>query len=206
MLSPETRPASEALLDTLVDVGEPCFETQDLLADDLEPEVSRFDDARMHRSDRDLVHTIAADTHERIILLAGPPLRRDFEVAPQRELVDRPRRLPQPGPLVVGVALNAQNVEIRALHAVRCREDRRQVRIARLAVGQRVLEQRQSVGVHEQDAQAKASPTIALVAPPQRDELPAFLPSQAARGQKLSRAHRAALRRNGRGERCGGDS
>ena len=69
------RECFEALLDSLVDVAKPFLEPQDFLADNLEPEVSRLDDAGVDRSDRDLVHAVAADAHERVILLARLPFR-----------------------------------------------------------------------------------------------------------------------------------
>src|SRR5262249_49856168 len=115
----------EALLDALVHVAQTFLEAQHLLADDLEAEVSRFDDPRVDGSDRDLVHAVAADAHEGIVLLARLPLRGSLEIAPKRKGVDRPRGLPQPGPLVVGVALQADQVERGALHAVRRWKDRR---------------------------------------------------------------------------------
>ena len=60
---PQSGSVSKPFLDPLVGVGKPLFESQDLLADDLEPEVAGLDDPRMHRPDRDFVHAVAADAH-----------------------------------------------------------------------------------------------------------------------------------------------
>ncbi len=54
----------ETLLDALVLVAEPLFETQDALADDGEAEMSRFDRAGMHRPDGNFVHAFAFDADE----------------------------------------------------------------------------------------------------------------------------------------------
>ncbi len=120
----ETEPL-ETLLDALVHVAEPLLEPQHLFADHLEAEMPRLDDAGVNGAHRYLVHAVAADAYERVILFPGLPLRRRFEIAAQREHVDRPCGLPQPGPLIVRVALQAQKVEHRALHPVRRRKDRR---------------------------------------------------------------------------------
>ena len=62
-----------------------------------------LDDAGVHGSDRNLVHAVAGDADERVLLLARLPFRRRFEIAAQRKAVDRPARLPQPRSLIVGV-------------------------------------------------------------------------------------------------------
>ena len=58
----------EALLDAFVLVAEALFEPQDAFTHDREPEVTGLDGARVHRSDRDLVHAFAFDFHERIVV------------------------------------------------------------------------------------------------------------------------------------------
>ena len=57
-----------------------------------------------------------------------------------------------------------------------------------VAVGHRVLEQHQPVGVLQHHAQAIAAVAVALVGQPQRDQLPAFLPRDAARREQLRRS------------------
>ncbi len=187
-------------------VGEALLQAQHLFADDLKAKMPGLDDPGMHRADRNLVHAVAVDAHERIILLARRPLRQDREVAAQRKAVDRPRGLPQPRPLIVGFALDADEIERRTLHPVRRREDRREIRVARALVGKRVLEQRQAVAILEQHVQAEAALAVALVARPQRDELPALFPGEPAGGEELRRGDRAALGRYAAGERRGGDA
>ena len=157
-------------------------------------------------SDRNLVHAIAGDAHERIILLAWLPAGGALEIAAQRETIDRPCGLPQPRSLIVGIALDPDQIEGGALHPVRRREYRRQVRIARALVGQGVLEQHQSLGILEQHAQGEAALAIALVARPQGDQLPTLFPGQPAGGEELRRAHRSALRGDAAGKRCRGDA
>src|SRR5207245_3430134 len=80
----------ETLLDALVGVAKALLEPQHFLADDLESEVPGLDDSSVNRSDGDLVHAVAADPHEGVILLAGLPLGRRFEIAPQWQAVDVP--------------------------------------------------------------------------------------------------------------------
>src|SRR5262249_28049123 len=97
----------EALLDPFVHVTESLLQAQHLLANDLETEMARLDDAGVNGTDRNLVHAIPGDANERVLFLARLPLRRCLEVALQWEAIDRPRCLPRPGPLVVGIALDA---------------------------------------------------------------------------------------------------
>ena len=54
-------PAGEQPLDPPVHEPQPRLHAQDGLADDREPEVARFDQPRMDRPDRDLVHAVALD-------------------------------------------------------------------------------------------------------------------------------------------------
>src|ERR1700694_629556 len=196
----------EAFFDPLVGVAEALLQPEHFLAYDLKAEMPRFDDPGVHGPDRNLVHAVAGDAHEGIILLTGLPFWRGDEVSPQRKLVDRPRGLPGPRPLIVGVALHADEIEGRALHAVGGREDRREVGIACAAVGQRVLQQRQTIAVFQQYAQTEAALPVAFVARPQGDELPALLPGEPARGNELARADGTTLRRDIAGERRGGDA
>jgi hypothetical protein len=189
-----------------VHVGEPLLEAQNLFANDLEAEMAGLDDAGVHRADGYLVHTVAVDPHERIFLLAGLPFRRRSEIAPQRILVDRPARHPRPWALIIGVAGDAQEVERRALHPVRGREDRRDVGKMCVGVGQRVFEQRQSIAVRERDPHAETARPVALVARPQRHEASSLLPCEPARGEELSRAYRHALHRDDARQRGGGET
>src|SRR5213079_1808457 len=91
-----------------------------------------------------------------------------------------------------------------SLHAVGGREDRREIGIACVLVGERVLQQRQTVAVFQQYAQAETALPVAFVARPQRDELPALLPGKPTRGDELARADRTALRGHIAGERRSG--
>ena len=125
-----------------------------------------LDDARVHGSHRNFVDAVALDPHEVVFLLPGLPFGRRHEIAPQRKLVDGPARKPQPWTLVVGFGGHAEQVVGRALHPVGGREDGRQVRIAGVRVGQRVLENGETVAILERDANAEAAATIALVAGP----------------------------------------
>src|SRR5439155_5851927 len=186
----------EALFDTFVHKGETLFEAQDLLADDLEAEMAGFDDARMHRSDSYFVHTVAVDPDKRVILLSRLPFWRRLEIASQRKAIDRPRRLPSPRALVIGVGLNADQIERGALHPVGGRKHPGQIRVVRALLGQRVLQQSEAFAVSKQYAHTKAAMAIALVACPQRDELSSAFPCQPACGQQLAGVHRATLGRN----------
>ena len=64
----EDRQLGEAPLDALVHVAEPLLEPEHFLADDREAEVAGLDDAGVHRPDRDLVHAVAVDAHERVVV------------------------------------------------------------------------------------------------------------------------------------------
>ncbi len=202
----EERHRLETLFDALVRVAQTLLEAQHFFADDLETEMSRLDRARVNGPHRDFVHAVAGDADERIVLLSRCPRRRHLEIPLQRKAIDRPRRLPGPRALVVGVALRADQIERRALHAVRGRKDRRQVRIPRAFVRQRVLEQGQAVAVAQQDANGEAAGAIALVARPQGDQRSAALPRQATGREQLPRIDPAALRRHGAGQGGGGES
>jgi len=114
----------EALFDALVRVTQALLEAQHFLADDLETKVPGLDDAGVNRADRNLVHAVAAHPYERVILLARFPLGRRFEIAAQRKAVDRPRGLPRPWALIVGIALHAVQIVSRTLHPVRHGENR----------------------------------------------------------------------------------
>ena len=155
MLSPDTRPASrwpvaagiasKRFSIPLWTNAEPLFESQHLLADDLEAEVSGLDDAGVNRPHGDLVHAVAFDPDERVFLLARLPFRRGDEIAAQRELIDRPARLPQPRTLIVRLGSDSDEIERGALHPVRRGEDDGEVRVRRFAGRQRVLEENEPV-------------------------------------------------------------
>ena len=190
----------ESLFDALVNVTQPLLEAQDFLADDLEAEVSGLDDAGVHRSDGNLVHSVACDPDERVLLLPGLPLRQRHEIAAQRELIDRPARHPRPRSMIFAIGRGADEVERRPLHPVRRREDRRHVGMARVRrIGQRVLEDREAVRIVQRDAQQEAAMAVALVARPERDEMAAAFPREPARRQQLAGAHRHTPRGQRRG-------
>src|SRR5215471_5112604 len=196
----------EALFDALVYVAQSLLQPQHLLADDLEAEVPGLDDPRVDGADRNLVHAVAGNFDEWVILLARLPLGRGLEIATQGKLIDRPGGSPRPRPLIVGVAVHADQVEGRALHAVGHGEDQRQVGVTRAFVGQRVFQQGETIVVAQQHAHAKAALAIPIVACPQSDQLTALLPGEAARRQQLARADRATLRWDWRRQRRGRDT
>ena len=109
------------------------------------------------------------------------------EIAAQRELVDRPARKPEPRSLVVGFGRDADEVGSRALHPVCGGKDRCEVRVARVGVGQIVLEHHETVAIFQHDADAKAAAAVALVARPQRDETCILFPGQPACGRPSTR-------------------
>ena len=58
----------ESPLDALVHISEVLLEPENLFAHDGKAEMARLDDARMHRSDRNLVHALAFDRHKRVVI------------------------------------------------------------------------------------------------------------------------------------------
>src|SRR5215472_9297197 len=86
----------EAPLDALVDVAEPLFEPQHFLADDGEAKVPGLDDARVHRADRNLVHTLAVDAHERVHVHATLVIRQLRAGIDERMHIRRPGVVTQP--------------------------------------------------------------------------------------------------------------
>src|SRR5690606_8462827 len=90
------------LLDALVDVPEVLFQVDDDLAHGLEAEVSRLDDAGMHRSHRDLDDARSVGGSERIIAVRRRAARRGLSrvIAAQRELLLAPRLVPDPAAVV----------------------------------------------------------------------------------------------------------
>ena len=129
-----------------------------------------------------------------------------LEVAPQRELVDRPARLPYPRPLVVAFGGEAEEIERRALHPVRRREHDREVGIRGIAGRQRELEHHEPLGVLHDRVDRVAALAIAVVAAPERHEARALFPGDAARGEEPHRIHRTAARRHGGMQHGGGES
>src|SRR5256885_11781427 len=93
------RKCLKSLFDPFMDKREPLFEAQHFLTDDLEPEVAGLDDARVHGSDCDFMHAVAADADKPVVLLTRLPFRRRLEIVSQRKAIDRPCRLPCPGTL-----------------------------------------------------------------------------------------------------------
>ena len=63
----------EAPLDAFVHVAEPLLEPEHFLADDRETKMPGLDDARVHGTDRNLVHAVARDAHERIVVRSRRP-------------------------------------------------------------------------------------------------------------------------------------
>ena len=84
-----------------------------------------FDDSRVDGPDRDLVHAVALDAHEGVVVDRGPgsaaaaeiPLRRAGAAAG-----GAPGRVAQPRPRVAAVGAEAREVRIGALHSARGRE------------------------------------------------------------------------------------
>ena len=95
--------------------------------------MSRLDDAGVDRADGDLMHTIAFNTHEGVVLVVRLELcvRR---VVAQRIVVGRPVSVAQPSALIgltAGVVCvdghGAEHVRHRPLHTIGRRKDRCQV-------------------------------------------------------------------------------
>ena len=120
-VSVEDRQFGEASLDALVHVAQALLEPQDLLAHHGEAEVTRFDDAGMHRADGNFMDAIALDPHERVIV--DRSLRRRWHrIGGQRERVPGPGRMAQPRPCVMTCRTQAAEIEHRSLHAAGRRE------------------------------------------------------------------------------------
>ncbi len=91
----------EQQLDALVNVAEPLLELEHLLADDREAKMPGLDDARMHRSDRNLVHAVARDAHEWIVIRGRRASRAVIRGRRrERKVLGRPRGVPQPWPRI----------------------------------------------------------------------------------------------------------
>ncbi len=67
-VSVQDRQLGEAPLDALVHVAEALLEPQHLLADHGEAEVAGLDDAGVHGADGNLVHAVAFDPHECVVV------------------------------------------------------------------------------------------------------------------------------------------
>ena len=136
----------EAPLDALVRVAEPLLEPEHLFADDRKAEMSRLDDAGVHRSDRDLVHAVTLHAHERVVVdrrtrlstAASPRSRtRAVETGPRAR---RHVAATDAGPSSVDA--HAAQIERGALHARRAGKDRLEPGIARLRRSSRVRHRR----------------------------------------------------------------
>src|SRR5215469_3684438 len=99
-MSVEDLELSEAPLDALVHVAETLLEPQHLLPNAGEAEVPGLDDARVHWTHGNLVHTLSVDAHERVDidarLIIGQPLCR----IPEWMKSGWPGIVAQPGPRV----------------------------------------------------------------------------------------------------------
>ena len=188
--------ALEALLDAFMFVAEPLLQPQHLLADDREAEMPGFDDAGVHRPDRNLVHAVAADLYEGIVVDAALDARLRGIIAPQRKRVRRPRGMPQPWALIAAIVADADEVEHRALHPVGAGEDAGQIGEARVLRRQRHIEPEERVLDHEQDVEGEAGNAIAVVRAPERCEPPAALLDGHAGGHQCRRRDRSAPRRH----------
>ncbi len=96
--------------------------------------MARFDSARVHRPDRDLVHAVPLDRDERITRIAWREARIERDITPQRMLVCCPGAVPQPAagigtPAVGRQRGQADEVERGSLHSPRTGKYVRQVRV-----------------------------------------------------------------------------
>jgi hypothetical protein len=168
-----------------VHIAQARLEPQHALADDREAEMSRLDDAGMHRSYRHLVHAFAFDPDERIAGIAGGELRLQGDRAAQRERAIAPGPMAQPSALVVARA-QAQEVADRPLHAGGGGEDARGVRVAFSLDGK--IKAKQAL-VHDDERMDRER----FVAPPERAEPRALLLGCLQRGEPALRVDRAPL-------------
>ena len=107
----------ETPLDALVHIAEVLLEPEDLLAHDRKAEMARLDDARVHRSDRNLVDAFALDRHERVVINGKRGmLIGNCRIAQGME-GGGPRSMTQPRPLIRIGAMQAGEVGNGALHA-----------------------------------------------------------------------------------------
>ena len=197
----------EALLDALVHEAEPLLEAQHLLADDLEAEVTGLDDAGVDRPDRDLVHAVAFDADERVFLLR----RVATSASASKSRRSGKRSIGQLACQTHGRWSSASDAMPTRSNAARCIRFAAGKTTARSGyvespVGSVCSSSMRPSRVLQHDVDRVAAIAVAIVARPQRDELRALLPRDAARGQEPDRVDRAAPRRHGRGQRGGGES
>ena len=188
------RQVAEAALDALVRVAEALFEAQHLLADDREAEVARLDHAGVHRPDGDLVHAVAGDAHERVVVDRGDRALR-FAVAAQREKSGRPAVVPQPGPQIAVLRTQTQQIVQRALHAQRGRIDPGNARDAGRSGGDRELGDAQPLGVEIGGQHLGRRRVAPLLAAPQREQARAVAVHRARHVLPLPGLDRGAPRR-----------
>jgi hypothetical protein len=96
--------------------------------------VPRLDYAGMHRADRDFVDSVARDAHEGVVVRFRGCRGEARQRLAQRVPAGWPRGVSQPWTLVRIVGRHAGEVERRALHARRRREDHMQSGAARACV------------------------------------------------------------------------
>jgi hypothetical protein len=169
----------EALLDSLVLVAQAFFQSQDLLADDREAEVSRLDRAGVHRTDRDFVHAFAFDADE-LVVVSRRRCAGAGEIPAQGEFFARPCAMAQPSTRVGRLCAracgaNAHEIESGSLHASRTGKQVRNVRVGRLVRGHRKLETDKSLVESKQRSHPKTLPAVAFVARPKGGKTSACL-------------------------------
>ncbi len=161
----------EVLVGALVGIAEALLKPQHLLTHDREAEMPRLDDARVDRADGDLVHALAINAHEGVVLGRVFARGGGVEVAPQRKFGRAPAAVAQPR-AAVGSAFggDAQQVEQRALHAPRRGKVTGDVRIARDALGDRQLEHDKAFLHRVCRRYREAFAAIAIVGAPERHD------------------------------------
>src|SRR5882672_240138 len=131
----------------------------------------RLDGAGMHRSHRDLVHALARDRNERVVVgLLLEALAR-IEILAQWKRVPGPGAVPQPLARIPAlVRADAEEVGAGALHAVRGGVDVGDAGIARIVARERHADPEQPGGQGKPEVQRVARAAPGLVAAPERDQ------------------------------------
>ena len=97
-------------------VTEVLLEPQNFFTHDGETEMSRFNNARVHRTDRNFVHALAFDPYERVIIDCERRRLIGKSGIAQRIKIGGPRRMAQPRSLIcIGAALGVWFLSRRAI-------------------------------------------------------------------------------------------
>ncbi len=163
--------ALETFLDTFVHVAEPFFQTQHTFADDGETEVTRLDDARMYRADRNLMHPLPFHLDKRIGVRLFSTTCCRIEILAQGEAAAVPGTVAQPFAVILAfMSIDAEHIVGRSLHAAGRREDAADIRIVRVICGQRHVETDQTGFIDQHQMQLENLVLLPCVAAPQRHQ------------------------------------